>query len=57
MDRREDSEQFISLVETLEILLDQDFLMTLKKSLREAEQGELIPWERVKAELELLESE
>ena len=57
MDLREDSEKFISLVETLEILLDQDFLMTLKKSLREAERGELIPWERVKAELELLESE
>ncbi len=56
MDRSDALEQYASLEETLEILLDNDFLTALRTSLREAERGELIPWEKVKAELDLLES-
>jgi hypothetical protein len=53
MGRSEALEQY---VETLEILLDHDFLTTLRESLREADRGETIPWEKVKAELGFLES-
>lgn len=42
-----------SLGETLEIQEDEDLMAELARSLQEAEVGETIPWEAVKAELDL----
>jgi PHD/YefM family antitoxin component YafN of YafNO toxin-antitoxin module len=42
-----------SLVETLEVLADEDLMAELRQSLQEAARGETIPWEKVKAELDL----
>jgi hypothetical protein len=39
--------------ETLEILADDELMAALRESLRQADSGELIPWEQVKAELNL----
>jgi antitoxin YefM len=41
-----------ALVETLDVLGDEDLMQELRQSLREAEEGQLIPWERVKEELD-----
>lgn len=40
-----------SLLETLEVLADEDLMTALRESLKEADQGEVIPWETVRAEL------
>jgi antitoxin YefM len=42
-----------SLLETLEVLSDSDLMVELRQSLKEADRGETIPWEKVKAELNL----
>ena len=42
-----------SLLETLEVLSDDDLMVALRQSLKEADRGEAIPWEKVKAELNL----
>jgi hypothetical protein len=46
------SDDWASLVETLEVLSDQDLLVALRQSLQEADRGETIPWEKVKIELD-----
>lgn len=46
-------ELYEALVETLEILSDEELTAALRRSLDEAAKGELIPWEEVKAELEI----
>ena len=42
-----------SLVETLEILADEELMAALRKGLEEAERGETIPLEQIEAELDL----
>ena len=44
-------ELYDSIVETLEIMSDPELMSALRQSLREASQGETIPWEEVKARL------
>lgn len=46
-------EDFESWVETFEILLDKDFMKTLKEGIKQAEEGNLIDWEKAKRELEI----
>jgi PHD/YefM family antitoxin component YafN of YafNO toxin-antitoxin module len=45
-------ELYEALIETLDVLGDEDLMQDLRQSLREAEEGQLIPWERVKEELD-----
>lgn len=42
-----------SLIETLEILEDEDLMAALRRGVAEAEAGKSIPWEQVKRELKL----
>ncbi len=42
-----------SIQETLEVLADEELMVDLRQSLRELSEGETIPWETVKAELDL----
>jgi len=42
-----------SLLETLEVLADRDLMEALRRSLEEAERGDVIPWETVATELDL----
>jgi prevent-host-death family protein len=42
-----------SLTETLEILSDKELMAALRRSLRQLEEGKLIPWETVKKKLRL----
>lgn len=42
-----------SLVETLDILEDEDLMAALRRGVAEAEAGKSIPWEDVKRELKL----
>lgn len=42
-----------SLIETLEILEDEDLMAALRRGVAEAEAGKSIPWEDVKRELKL----
>jgi hypothetical protein len=42
-----------NLTETLEIMGNEDLMVALLKSVKEAEEGKVIPWERVKKELGL----
>ncbi len=37
-----------SLVETLEILGDEDLMVALRQSIKEMESGKLIPWDEVR---------
>ena len=46
-------EEYEALVETLEIMADEDLMAALRRSLKEARQGKLIPWERVRRKLQL----
>ena len=46
-------EEYEALVETLEILSDEEQMRMLRQSIREAKQGKLIPWERAKRKLGL----
>ena len=46
-------EEYETLVETLEIMADEDLMAALRQSLKEAKQGKLIPWERVRRKLQL----
>lgn len=46
-------EFYESLVETLEILGDEETMRALRRSIREARSGKTIPWEKVKRELDL----
>lgn len=44
---------YASMVETLEILEDQDIMEAFRRGVAEAEDGRGIPWENVKRELKL----
>jgi antitoxin YefM len=44
-------ELYEALIETLEILGDEELLATLRQGIKEAEAGEGIPWEQAKKEL------
>ena len=46
-------EEYETIVETLEIMADEDLMAALRQSLKEAKQGKLIPWERVRRKLQL----
>ena len=46
-------EEYETIVETLEIMADADLMAALRQSLKEAKQGKLIPWERVRRKLQL----
>jgi len=42
-----------SIIETLEILGDEDMMAALRRGLREVAQGKTIPWEQAKRDLGL----
>jgi PHD/YefM family antitoxin component YafN of YafNO toxin-antitoxin module len=42
-----------AIVETLEVLGDEDLMAALRQSIKEAMEGKTIPWEGVKADLGL----
>ena len=44
-------ELYEALIETLEILGDEELLAALRQGIKEAEAGEGIPWEQAKKEL------
>ncbi len=46
-------ELYEAIIETLEIMGDEEQLTLLRRGIRELEGGELIPWEDAKAELAL----
>ncbi len=46
-------ELYESIVETLEVLSDEKLMMDLKQSIKEVRAGRLIPWEKIKKELDL----
>lgn len=46
-------DEFESWIETMEILLDKDFVIKLMKSIRQAEEGRLTDWQKTKVELGL----
>ena len=46
-------EEYETLVETLDIMSDKALMATLRRSLKEAKQGKLISWNRVKGKLGL----
>jgi PHD/YefM family antitoxin component YafN of YafNO toxin-antitoxin module len=45
-------ELYEALVETLDILGDEGLMRELRHSLREAEEGQLIPWDTIKEALD-----
>lgn len=46
-------ELYEAIIETLEILGDEDLMLALRQGIREADEGKTVPWETVKAELGL----
>ena len=46
-------DEYEALVETLEVMSDEQLMTSLRRSIREAKQGKLIPWEDVKRKLAL----
>lgn len=46
-------ELYEAILETLEIMGDEDLMAALRKSIREAEAGKTIAWEQVKKDLGL----
>lgn len=46
-------ELYESIVETLEIMGDEELMAALRKSIKEADAGKPIPWKTVKAKLGL----
>lgn len=42
-----------AIVETLEIMGDEELMAALRQSIQEADEGKLLPWEKVKAEMGL----
>ena len=46
-------DEYESLVETLDVMADEQLMAALRRSIREAKQGKLIPWEQVKGKLKL----
>lgn len=46
-------EEYETLIETLEILSDDDLMTSLRQGIKEAKQGKTIPWEQAKRKLGL----
>lgn len=46
-------EEYEALVETLEILSDEQLMASLKQGIQDIKHGRVIPWERVKRKLGL----
>ncbi len=46
-------ELYEGLVETLEVLGDEDLMKALRRSIKEARAGQVVPWEKVKRDLDL----
>ncbi|MFY9226146.1 MAG: type II toxin-antitoxin system prevent-host-death family antitoxin [Blastocatellia bacterium] len=46
-------ELYESLLETMEIMSDEKLMNSLRKSIQQAKSSELIPWEKVKEDLNL----
>ncbi len=46
-------EQFESLIETIEVISDREFMAELKQGIKEAKQGETVTLEELKADLGL----
>jgi prevent-host-death family protein len=46
-------EEYEAIVETLEILSDEDLMSSLRQGIKEAKQGKTIPWEQAKRKLGL----
>lgn len=46
-------ELYEAIVETLEIMKDEDLMRSIRQGIREMEEGKTIPWEEVKKELNL----
>lgn len=46
-------EVYESVIETLEIMGDQELIASLRQSIQEVAEGKTIPWEQVKKELNL----
>src|SRR5215467_8780471 len=44
-------ELYESIVETLEILSDEDLMAALRQSIKEASEGKAVPWDRAREEL------
>ena len=42
-----------SIIETLEIMADEELMTSLRQGIKEVAEGKTIPWERVKEELNL----
>jgi len=42
-----------SIIETLEIMGDEELMSSLRQAIREVAEGKTIPWDRVKNELDL----
>ena len=47
------SDLYESVIETMDIMSDKKLMSDLRKSIRELKQGKVIPWEKVKADLDL----
>jgi len=45
-------EFFEALYETIEIMGDEELMKSLRQSIKEAQEGKAIPWERAKKELQ-----
>ena len=48
-------ELYDGLIETLEVLSDQELMQDLRESIRELKAGRMIPWTEVRKEIEALE--
>lgn len=46
-------ELYEAIVETLEIMEDEELMAALRQSIKEADEGKILPWETVKAEMGL----
>jgi len=46
-------EEYEALVETLEVMADEELMASLQQGIKEVRQGKVIPWERAKRKLRL----
>ena len=46
-------EEYEALVETLEVMADEELMALLQQGIKEVRQGKVIPWERAKRKLGL----
>jgi len=46
-------EEYEALVETLDVMADEELMASLRRGIKEVRQGKVIPWERAKRKLGL----